>query len=389
MLYCFKNQNSMKYLLKISRIILGLVFIFSGFVKGVDPLGTAYKINDYFEAYKMIWAQPLSLTLSILLCTFEFTLGVMLLLRIRMKLTSWLVLLMMSFFTVVTFYDAIANPVPDCGCFGDAIKLTNWQTFWKNVVLMAFVIPLFVYRKKYEPWMSQIKEYILIAAFAGLFGYFSVYNYNNLPVIDFLQWKVGNKMLSDNPMPSKFYLTYKNKQTNETKEYLSNELPWQDSVWMANWEYVSTREDNPNKSNLGSFSIIDSIGNDMTEHFIRNKDFQFIIAAYDLKKTNKEAFKNKILPLAEKVLAKNYSFIILTSNDRNDINNFVKELKINENIEFYSSDDTSLKAMIRSNPGLVLLKNAVVLGKWHYRNIPDFEKIDFNKLEKKYLKTSL
>lgn len=254
---------------------------------------------------------------------------------------------------------------------------------------MVLVIPLFVYRKKYEPWMTQIKEYILIAAFAGLFGFFSLYNYNNLPVIDFLQWKVGNKMLSDNPMPSKFYLTYKNKQTNETKEYLSNELPWQDSVWMANWEYVSTREDNPNKSNLGSFSIIDSIGNDMTEHFIRNKDFQFIIAAYDLKKTNKEAFKNKILPLAEKALAKNYSFIILTSNDRNDINNFVKELKINENIEFYSSDDTSLKAMIRSNPGLVLLKNAVVLGKWHYRNIPDFEKIDFNKLEKKYLKTSL
>jgi len=379
----------MKYFLKISRILLGLVFIFSGFVKGVDPLGTAYKINDYLEAYNLIWAQPLSLFLSILLCTFEFTLGIMLILRLKMKLTSWLVLLMMLFFTIITFYDAIANPVPDCGCFGDAIKLTNWQTFWKNIALMVFVFPLFIYRKKYEPYMSKIKEALLIVSSAFVFSYFSFYNYNNLPIIDFLQWKVGNKMLSDNPLPSKFYLTYKNKLNNETQEYLSNELPWQDSVWMSNWEYVSTREDNPNKSNLGSFSIVDSLGNDMTEHFIRNQNYQFILAAYDLKKTNKDAFTKKIIPFAEKVISMGYSLIILTSNDWKEIHYFKKEVKLNENIEFYSSDDTSLKAMIRSNPGLVLLKKAVVIQKWHYRNIPDFEKIDLEKLWNKYSAISL
>jgi len=379
----------MKYFLKFSRILLGLVFIFSGFVKGVDPLGTAYKINDYFEAYHIIWAQPFSLFLSILLCTVEFLLGVLLLLRIKMKLTSWLVIIMMLFFTIVTFYDAIANPVPDCGCFGDAIKLTNWQTFWKNIALMIFVIPLFIYRKRYESWMSNIKEIILICSTALIFWLFSLYNYNNLPIIDFLQWKVGNKMLPDNTLPTKFYLTYKNKQNNETKEYLSSELPWQDSVWMANWEYVSTREDNPNKSNLGSFSIVDSLGNDMTEHFIRNKDYQFIISAYDLKKTNKESFTKKILPLAEKAMSKGFSFIILTSNDWNEIHSFATEVKINGNIEFYSTDDTSLKAMIRSNPGLVLLKNAIVLGKWHYRNIPEFEKIDLDMLWKKHISYKL
>ena len=141
-------------------------------------------------------------------------------------------------------------------------------------------------------------------------------------------------------------------------------------------------------SNFSYFEYHEEFENAATDKdIVPTTDGGYLV--FDLKKTNKEAFKNKILPLAEKALAKNYSFIILTSNDRNDINNFVKELKINENIEFYSSDDTSLKAMIRSNPGLVLLKNAVVLGKWHYRNIPDFEKIDFNKLEKKYLKTSL
>jgi uncharacterized membrane protein YphA (DoxX/SURF4 family) len=374
----------MKNLRTFSRILVGLVLIFSGFVKGVDPLGTAYKITDYFEAYHMIWASPLSLYLSILLCAFEFVLGVLLVINVKMKQVAWLVLLLMSFFTAVTFYDALYSPVPDCGCFGDAIVLTNWETFYKNLVLMVFVLIVFLGRNKIKAYFTTIKEFSIIGIVSLLFIWFSVYNYRNLPLINFRPWKVGNKMMSDNPQPSKFYLVYKNKQSGETKEYLSNELPWQDTVWVANWEYVSTREDNPNKSLLGAFAISDSAGTDMTEHFVRNPEFQFFIASYNIKEATKEAFE-KLNPFIEKANSKRISIIILTGSSPQDIAEF-KKLFPKMNYEIYTSDDIALKAMIRSNPGLVLLKNAVVLGQWHWRNIPDFDEVEFDKLEKEYVK---
>jgi uncharacterized membrane protein YphA (DoxX/SURF4 family) len=374
----------MKNLRTFSRILVGLVLIFSGFVKGVDPLGTAYKITDYFEAYHMIWASPLSLYLSILLCAFEFVLGVLLVINVKMKQVAWLVLLLMSFFTAVTFYDALYSPVPDCGCFGDAIVLTNWETFYKNLVLMVFVLIVFLGRNKIKAYFTTIKEFSIIGIVSLLFIWFSVYNYRNLPLINFRPWKVGNKMMSDNPQPSKFYLVYKNKQSGETKEYLSNELPWQDTVWVANWEYVSTREDNPNKSLLGAFAISDSAGTDMTEHFVRNPEFQFFIASYNIKEANKEAFE-KLNPFIEKANSKGISIIILTGSSSEEIAEF-KKLFPKMNYEIYTSDDIALKAMIRSNPGLVLLKNAVVLGQWHWRNIPDFDEVEFDKLEKEYVK---
>ena len=374
----------MKNLRTFSRILVGLVLIFSGFVKGVDPLGTAYKITDYFEAYHMIWASPLSLYLSILLCTFEFVLAVLLVINVKMKQVAWLVLLLMSFFTAVTFYDALYSPVPDCGCFGDAIVLTNWETFYKNLVLMVFVLIVFLGRNKIKAYFTTIKEFSIIGIVSLLFIWFSVYNYRNLPLINFRPWKVGNKMMSDNPQPSKFYLVYKNKQSGETKEYLSNELPWQDTVWVANWEYVSTREDNPNKSLLGAFAISDSVGTDMTEHFVRNPEFQFFIASYNIKEANKEAFE-KLNPFIEKANSKGISIIILTGSSSEEIAEF-KKLFPKMNYEIFTSDDIALKAMIRSNPGLVLLKKAVVLGQWHWRNIPDFDEVEFDKLEKEYVK---
>lgn len=375
----------MKTLRIISRILVGLVFIFSGFVKGVDPLGTAYKITDYFEAYHMVWAIPLSLYLSIILCAFEFVLGVLLVLNVKMKQVAWLTLLIMSFFTLVTFYDALYSPVPDCGCFGDAVKLTNWETFYKNVVLMVFVFIILFGRNKMKAWFSNIKEWGIIAVVSVAFIWFSVYNYRNLPMINFRPWKEGNKMLADNPQPSKFYLTYKNKKSGEAKEYLSNELPWQDTLWTANWEYVSTREDNPNKSLLGAFAIIDSSGTDMTDHFVRNPEFQFFIACYNISETNVEAFENKINPFIEKANQKGVSIILLTGSSPDEIKAFRAKFP-KMNYEFFSSDDIALKAMIRSNPGLVLLKKATVLGQWHWRNIPEFNEADFQELAKKYVK---
>ena len=377
-------NSTMKILRIISRILVGLVFIFSGFVKGVDPLGTAYRITDYLQVYHMDWAIPLSLTLSVILCSFEFVLGVLLVLNVKMKQTAWLVLLMMLFFTIVTYVDARHNLVPDCGCFGDAIKLTNWETFYKNIVLMVFTLLIFTGRKKTTAYFTNAKEWRIIIAVSLVFIWFNIYNYKNLPIINFRPWKVGNKMLSDHPQPIKNYLIYKNKITGEKKEYLSNELPWQDTVWMANWAYDTLRIDNPNKSSLGAFSISDSTAADFTEHFVRNPEFQFFVASYDLKTANKEAFK-KIIAFNEKAKVKGISVIVLTGSSTADIEKFKKEINASD-LEFFNSDDISLKAMIRSNPGLVLLKNAVVLGQWHYRNFPEFDETKWKELAQKYIK---
>ena len=127
----------MKIIRIICRILTGMVFVFSGFVKGIDPWGFTYKIQDYFEAFHLEFFDGIAFPLAITACTLELVIGLNLLTGIRMRITAWLLLLFMSFFTILTFVLAISNPVSDCGCFGDAIKLTNWQTFWKNIIILV------------------------------------------------------------------------------------------------------------------------------------------------------------------------------------------------------------------------------------------------------------
>ncbi len=209
----------------ISRILLGLLFIYSGFVKGVDPVGTEYRIVDYFIAFGTEWAIPLALPISIIMNTVEFVLGILLLLNIYIKITSWLVMLMMAFFTMITLNDAMYSPVPDCGCFGDALVISNWQTFYKNLVIDALLLIVFLSHNRVNRWFKlKIEWAILLVSIIGFIG-FEVYNIRHLPVIDFRDWKVGNKMVNDNPLPIKYYLTYKNKGTGEEKEYLSPDYP--------------------------------------------------------------------------------------------------------------------------------------------------------------------
>ena len=374
----------MKIIRTFSRILVGMVFMFSGFVKGVDPLGTAYRMTDYMEVLKLHSLIPFALTLSILLCAAEFILGFLLVTNVKIKIVSWFTLLFMSFFTIVTFFDATKNLVKDCGCFGDAVKLSNWATFYKNIILMIFTLIIVFGRNKIKPWFKNKTEYIIIVTASILFIWFSVYNYRNLPMLNFRPWKEGNKMLPDNPKPIKYYIAYKNKKTGEKKEWESSKIPYQDTTFAINWAYDTTRIDNPNISLLNGFAILDTSSADMTEHFVKNPEFQFLLAVYDVNKANKKVFE-KINQFYAKAKAKNISFIILTSSPKEDVAKFKKEIN-DPGYEYYFSDDTSLKAMIRSNPGLVLLKKATVLGQWHWRNIPDFDNIDMQKLEKKYIK---
>ncbi|MBN1338761.1 MAG: DoxX family protein, partial [Bacteroidales bacterium] len=354
-----------------SRYLLSVVFIFSGFVKGVDPVGTQYQIEDYFIAYGTEWARPYAFMLSIILNSFEFILGILLLFRVRMKLTGWILLMLMLVFTLTTLNDALYNPVPDCGCFGDAIKMTNWQTLYKNLVINIFVFIIFAGRKKLSTLLSAKSELMIFFVTVALFIGFEIYNIRHLPVIDFRDWREGKQMILENPMPKETYVTFKNRSTGEQKEYLSPDYPFDDTVWISQWEFVDTRIIDPNPR-LHELYLTDKEGSDVTSLVIENPDFQIIFVSFDLQKMN---LKN--LDVIKGIIAgsdtSGISAVFLTSSLAEDAKIFVQANDFDA--EVYYADDTELQAMIRSNPGMVLMKGGTVIRKWHNNDIPDFDEL--------------
>ena len=376
----------MKTLRIISRTILGLTFMFSGFVKGVDPLGFSYKLLEYFEAYHMQWLNSLVIFLVLTLFVIEFTIGVMLVFGVKPKLSSWLAFLMMFFFTGLTLLSAINNPVSDCGCFGDAIKLTNWQTFYKNVVLIIFALVLIFTNKYARPAFTGKIEIIVTALGAGTILFVSIYSLRHLPLIDFLPWKVGNKISEQVvaiPEKSEPTLIYKDKVTGKRDTFTSKTLPWKDSVKMSKLEFV---DQGPKKiiqefkeAPIHDFVINDLDGNILNDKIVANPGFQFILVSYDLNKTQKKAYAtiNKFVEGCDK---DTISFVGLTGSIPETIDSFRHEVQAM--FPFYNVDETALKSMIRSNPGLLLLKNGKVIAKWAWRDIPEYSKVKEKFLKK-------
>jgi uncharacterized membrane protein YphA (DoxX/SURF4 family) len=362
-------------MIRLSQVILGCLFLFSGFVKGVDPLGTAYRVEDYFIAYGTEWMMPAAVVLSFILNAAELVLGALLLFNIKPKLTAWLVLLMMIFFTLTTLNDAINNPVPDCGCFGDALIMTNWQTYYKNLAINVFVLIVFLERGRIRSFYTSKAEWAMGVGFIALFVGFQFLNYINLPMVDFRPWKVGKKMITENPLPVKYYLTYRNKLTGEEKEYLSPNYPYNDPEWVKNWEFVSQRVDDPNVMPGMDLAIIDFNGEDVTESYLENPDYNFFVVAWDLHITDNNAFK-RINELAHDAVENDIQMICLTSTLPEQIEVFIEKANLSRDIEFFNADDIVLKTMIRSNPGLILMKNGQVIEKWHHYHLPDWQDVE-------------
>jgi uncharacterized membrane protein YphA (DoxX/SURF4 family) len=359
--------------LNISRVLLGLLFIYSGFVKGVDPLGTQYRIEDYFFAYGMDWAAPMALILSVILNAFEFSLGLLLLLRIKMKWLSWLAFAMMLVFTLTTLYDALYSPVPDCGCFGDALIITNWQTFYKNLVINALVILVLLRRYDFRKYQNQMLEWGIIGVVVFGFVFFEQYNINNLPIINFRPWKVDNRLLPENPKPVKYFLTYKHKTTGEEKEFLSKDLPWQDSVFMANYQWLSSREEDPNIADMNIFPMLDADGNDVSKELVSDSQNVYLLVVYNLNKFPLQTIAeiNQFYTEAENA---NQRMVLLTSALPDELKLFVNKNELAE-MPVYYSDDTALKMAIRSNPGLIVVRTGKILANYHYRNFPEFSQL--------------
>ena len=374
----------MKVLLWIARVIFGLVFMFSGFVKAIDPLGSTYKFQDYFLAFGLDWLFSLALPLAIALSTLEFLIGLNILLGIKMRQSAWGGLIFMLFFTPLTLYMAIYNPVPDCGCFGDAIIISNWQTFYKNIVFLAAAVFIFIKRKEIRPFWSERNDWNLSGAIALAGILLSVYCLRNLPIIDFRPWKTGNNvpaLMIPQPEEAEVFLIFENQQTGELAEYPANDYPWDDAAWNELWKFKDQRRQIIRPyvaAPTDDFRILDEFGNDQTETYIANPGYQLIIVAYDLLKTNRQAFERRITPLARAAEEYGYELIVLSGSTWEVIDAFRHQLQTP--YKFYQADAVKLKTIIRSNPGLTLMKNGIVLGHWAHRNIPDFDS-----LRKKYM----
>jgi uncharacterized membrane protein YphA (DoxX/SURF4 family) len=251
--------------LALCRVLVGALFIFSSFTKGVDPLGTKYKMLDYFIAYDIQWLNDLALPLAIIMIMAEFIVGICLLLNLLPRLATLGASLLMIFFTITTYFDARLNLVPDCGCFGTAIKMSNWQTFFKNLIILSILIPLVFNNKTFvNKRVTILGQTLFTFIFMGLFVGFEVYNVRYLPVIDFMDWKVGKDMKPvEDAAPAEIFLTFKNIETGETEEFVSPNYPWNDSIWMSQWEFVSQRQEGGTQS-LG-FSILNEDGDDFTD----------------------------------------------------------------------------------------------------------------------------
>jgi hypothetical protein len=357
----------MKIIRNISNIIIGLVFIFSGFVKAVDPLGSAYKFHDYFQAFNLGFLDWLSIPLAIILCTVEFTAGFLVITGVKQKTGVWLVLLLMLIFTPLTFVLALTNPVSDCGCFGDAVHLSNWQTFWKNIVLIILIITVFTGRKNIKSVFSSLTEWILTVAVAILLILFCLGNLRFLPVIDFLPYKTGvriaDKMvIPEGAEPDKYVTTFIYEKNGEQKEFSLENYPANDSTW----KFVDQKSLLVKKGyqpEIHDFSIALINSGDITEKILSEKGYSLLMISKKLSEAD-TADLSEGFDLGRLCAENGTGFYVVTASPTDEV------LKYNNGLVFCSADQTTLKTMIRANPGYMLLKDGVIKAKWSAATLP-------------------
>ncbi len=444
----------MEAIRNLSRIIVGIVFTFSGFVKSVDPLGTTYKFQDYFEAFGMEWLSPMALLLSILLNGMEFIVGLCLFFNVRTPIATLGSLIFMLIFTPLTLFIAIENPVSDCGCFGDALVIDNWTTFYKNCFIVVLAFLIYAKRKDfYSLFAAKVENVIVGILVVFVFG-FQLFNYSYLPVLDFRPYKKGANMYLDMQVPYYKFIdaTYteledsipdailekleqlKNKQfptlpENESDSEASDKelynaiveaigeadaqtygvriknaakvpqpefettifyskndvvkgfgldnLPDTSWIWKETKNIMISKGYEPpihdfNIKTTGKFGETGfPEGEDITKEMLQ-RDYFFMLVAYDLKTADIEAF-TELSEIVDYAKNQKIEFLCLTATSGDELEEF--KIKNQTPMMFCNADKTMLKTIVRSNPGLVLIKKGVVIEKWHYNELPNLETI--------------
>ena len=374
-----------KIALTFCRIFVGILFIFSGLIKANDPLGFGYKLQEYFEVFHMDFLSPLATGIAILLCTLEIVLGALLLLGFWGKKVSWGLLLLIIFFTLLTFVSAFFKVVTSCGCFGDAIPLTPWQSFSKDLMLLVLIVYIFLNRNLIQPVFKRTGTQLnILASVIVISLLFGLYTYNFLPVIDFLPYKIGAHIPSlmvipPGEKPDEFQIMYhlKNKATKaekdmSDKDYLKTEI-WKDNNWEIIGEPSKSLVKKGYEPKIKDLIITDASGTDYTKELIENPYYSLIFVAYSLNDTNPKAIGDLNALAMNATQQFNIRTVLLTSNSAVDAEKFIK--KNNLFSEIFYADAVPLKSMVRANPGVMLLKNGVVINKWHFHNVPNFEQL--------------
>ena len=368
-----KQHIAIGVITTVCRFVLAVVFIFSGFVKAIDPLGTQYKIQDYLDAFGWTGVFPefVPFVASALLGMLEFCLGVYLFFGIRRIVAPRAVVAVMAVMTPLTFWLAWDHPVSDCGCFGDALVLTNWETFGKNVVLLAMSLVVLKWRRRLFPLATTRFDWLI-----ALYGFLyilcmTVYCYRHLPVFDFRPYYVGANIqqgmsIPEGEEPTEFETRFVLQKDGVGKEFTLENYP--DSTWT----FVDSKtvvKKQGYEPPIHDFSMIRyDDGEDITEQVLADEGYTFLLVAHQLGQANQSRM-DLINELYDYCLEYGYAFYCLTSSSDEDILKWQEDT--GAEYPFCLMDNITLKTMVRFNPGLMLLKKGTVVGKWSIIDIPD------------------
>lgn len=369
----YNNKKALHITGSIARTLLALTFLFSGFVKAVDPLGTVYKIQDYLhEGFGGVfqWAIPAAGVAAVCLIALEWLLGIAMLLNVRTQWTSWITLLFYCIMTPLTLYIAIANPVSDCGCFGDALVITNWQTFWKNIILLLLSICLVICRKAipelFSWWMEIIIALAALGSVAGIMGY----SYTHLPQIDFRPYKVGNHIptlmeIPDDAEVDQYEITLIYAKDGKEQTFTLENYPKGD----PEWTFVDQKSVLIKKGYvppIHDFEIETLEGDYITQDILESEEPVALVVMYDLSKTDTTQLEKLMHMIHE------YPRVyFLTASGEEEIFAFAEELGWDEETTYSTfcfTDPITLKTIVRANPGVIVVQNGTIIDKYNLKN---------------------
>ncbi|WP_224483488.1 BT_3928 family protein [Robertkochia aurantiaca] len=361
----------MKILVTVFRLLTGVIFIFSGLIKMNDPVGFAFKLEEYFSpsVLNLEFLMPYALALAVILVILEVLLGVLLLLGTQVKLTVWSLFLMILFFTFLTFYSAYYNKVTDCGCFGDAIKLTPWESFFKDVVLLIMIVVLLIKKELIRPWLSpRTAKSVRFLTILGcvLFTYYVI---AHLPLIDFRPYHVGADIREgmtipeDAPKPVYAYHWKFRVNGKDTLITTKGSYPEVDGEYLE----VTTEEIQAGYQPPIHDFTMERNGADHTAELLTEPKLLMVVSRV-VSKADKEAFE-ALKPVIERAKQSGYTVIGMSASSQQEI----REAGFLSDIPFYFCDLTTLKTIVRSNPGVLKLSEGVIQQKVHYNDLEELE----------------
>lgn len=361
----------MKFLTQIFRISVAILFVISGFVKLNDPLGFSYKLQEYFspDVLNLTFLAPYALIFSFLIVVFEVVVGVFLFLGFKPKFTLWCLLSMILFFTFLTFYSAYFDKVKDCGCFGDALKLTPWESFFKDLILLILIVVIFIFKDFIKPFFNTSITNLVATLSLISSIFFGFYVLRHLPLIDFRAYKIGDNIITNMSIPPNApkavqEFKWKFKVNGSEEVFITN-----GSYPEVNGDYIGVETriiEEGYQPPILDFSI-ESDNENLTETYLA-KDKLLIIVSYDLNTANIDGLK-KLKEFTDDAISKGYTVIGLSASGMIDKNRIKSNYGFN--FEFYLCDEKVLKTIVRSNPGILHLNKGTVIQKAHWNDIED------------------